>query len=1081
MRPELLTIQAFGSYGKKTVIDFTKTSQNLFLISGDTGSGKSTIFDAIVFALYGEASSGSVRKDGVELQSQFSAGDEPPYVELVFTERTGREKRRYTVRRNSQYLRAGKRNGAKEQREKEQVSLVLPDGSIFPENKKETDEKIVSIVGLTKGQFMQVAMIAQGEFMEMLRASSNAKKEIFRKLFGTEIYNRITEDLAERSRDLREKAQLAAKSSAAEVMAAEFAGDSCGEPDEEHDGMSEADALKELQTAIASAKTNRPGETEAFAEGLERYCAFLEKKESGLAAALAEAEKERNRRDAALQVAENLEAGFAALEQAEKDLEELAAAEPKVRRDLDTAGKIRAALGVRPVFLMFDEAKGRLLAAEEETAGLLDTLPERKATAEKAASAEDAKKAEHEEKVRAYAKADERVRQALELFTEIEKAEKEALTALEVASAAAESLRKAHEDLRSFVKDEKEWREQADALSGAGEALARWEKDIGDVILLEKQKEQAETAGKAASEQAKTAEKAEKEYIKAAAEFEEKDAEYRRKHRAFLNAQAGLLAAELQDGMPCPVCGSTSHPAPCALPETCEGLTREEVDSLAAESSELGAKQAELAVSAGKAKELLRSKEEAAAGHRAGFLARAGEILPAFEEGTDFLTAETLLTQRKIDLENEEEKRRADVELLSALKVKIAGAGGTKEKLRNALDEAEKTDADARTDLAEKRAKAEALSGKKAFGSAEEAERYLLAAKAERKKAEDSLKTASETALDAKDALGKAEERIRVLNESIPSLKEERDRKEKEYRLILKELTDSGTFSRDDEWKEILASWTAEDAETFRKNAEQHMQRKAQAQGAFDAAKKAVSGKVRPDLAELKSTFEAAGKTFEEAKAAHGKVRDILRTDRRITENLRVHLESHGKIVRRYSLVDGVYRRLSGNVTNGRMDIETYAQRAYLKRILEAANDRFLEMSAGQFELRMVSDEEAGAGRNRGLDLMVYSAVTGKEREIRTLSGGESFMAALSLALGMADQIRENSASVNLDIMFIDEGFGSLDEHSRQQAVRVLREMAGGSRLIGIISHVTELKLEIEDQIIVTKDDNGSHVRWQLS
>lgn len=163
------------------------------------------------------------------------------------------------------------------------------------------------------------------------------------------------------------------------------------------------------------------------------------------------------------------------------------------------------------------------------------------------------------------------------------------------------------------------------------------------------------------------------------------------------------------------------------------------------------------------------------------------------------------------------------------------------------------------------------------------------------------------------------------------------------------------------------------------------------------------------------------------------------------------------------------------------MDLETYVQRYYLERILYAANRRFQEMSAGQFEFRMYDLEKAGEGKNRGLDLMVYSTVTGKEREVRTLSGGESFMAALSLALGMADQIQENSAAVNLDMMFIDEGFGSLDEHSRNQAVKVLQEMAEGSRLIGIISHVTELKQEIEDQLIVNKDENGSRVRWQIS
>lgn len=161
------------------------------------------------------------------------------------------------------------------------------------------------------------------------------------------------------------------------------------------------------------------------------------------------------------------------------------------------------------------------------------------------------------------------------------------------------------------------------------------------------------------------------------------------------------------------------------------------------------------------------------------------------------------------------------------------------------------------------------------------------------------------------------------------------------------------------------------------------------------------------------------------------------------------------------------------------MDLETFVQRYYLEKVLHAANIRFQEMSGGQFELRMVSPERAGEGKNRGLDLMVYSAVTGKEREIRTLSGGESFMAALALALGMADQIQDSTSAVHLDMMFIDEGFGSLDEHSRNQAVKVLKEMAEGKRLIGIISHVTELKQEIEEKLIVSRNEEGSFVRWE--
>ena len=186
MRPRKLTMQAFGSYGKKTEIDFQKAEQNLFLITGDTGAGKTTIFDAIVFALYGEASSGLNKKEGVVLQSQYVEMNVEPFVELTFSE--GKNEF-YTVRRVPRHLKLLTRGAGKNTATREvpgSVSLVMPDGTEYPA--KESDKKLGEIVGLTKNQFMQVAMIAQGEFMELLRAKSDDKKVIFRKLFNTELY-----------------------------------------------------------------------------------------------------------------------------------------------------------------------------------------------------------------------------------------------------------------------------------------------------------------------------------------------------------------------------------------------------------------------------------------------------------------------------------------------------------------------------------------------------------------------------------------------------------------------------------------------------------------------------------------------------------------------------------------------------------------------------------------------------------------------------------------------------------------------------------------------------------------------------
>ena len=234
-------------------------------------------------------------------------------------------------------------------------------------------------------------------------------------------------------------------------------------------------------------------------------------------------------------------------------------------------------------------------------------------------------------------------------------------------------------------------------------------------------------------------------------------------------------------------------------------------------------------------------------------------------------------------------------------------------------------------------------------------------------------------------------------------------------------------------------------------------------------------------MEQLCSEQNVAEAAWKKEQALYERYAEMYKTNHRVCEALMPKMAERSKIMEEHRRLDDLYNLLAGKVTGARMDIETYVQRYYLERILYAANRRFGEMSAGQFELRMCDITKAGEGRNRGLDLMVYSNVTGKEREVRTLSGGESFMAALSLALGMADQIQQSSSAIHLDMMFIDEGFGSLDGQSRDQAVRVLQQMAGGSKLIGIISHVSELKQEIEDQLIVSKDEEGSSARWQIS
>ena len=258
--------------------------------------------------------------------------------------------------------------------------------------------------------------------------------------------------------------------------------------------------------------------------------------------------------------------------------------------------------------------------------------------------------------------------------------------------------------------------------------------------------------------------------------------------------------------------------------------------------------------------------------------------------------------------------------------------------------------------------------------------------------------------------------------------------------------------------------------------------RQAAAESSAQSMRTAIGERTRPVPEEIRCRKEEAEKILEASGQLRDGIRSVYQENQAVYDTLAPILADRKRLVEEHAKLDNLYRLVSGNVSGSRMDLETYVPALFIwKRswMRPTADFRICLQVSLSFVCMIWKRQEKV--KTEVLNLMVYSTVTGKEREIRTLSGGESFMAALSLALGMADEIQESSAAISLDIMFIDEGFGSLDEHSRNQAVKVLLEMAEGSKLIGIISHVTELKQEIEDQLIVTKDEAGSHVRWQIS
>ena len=959
MRPLQITLQAFGSYADLTVIDFTKTTENLFLISGNTGAGKTTIFDALVFALYGEASSCQNHKEGLILQSQFrpqyGKDFKETFVSLTFEE----NRQHYTVRRVPRQERAKKR-GKGVTLINASVTLTLPDGSIYP--LKETDAKLRELIGLTKEQFMQIAMIAQGEFMELLRAKSDDKKKIFRKLFHTELYDEIVREVDRRRADCNQNiADM--KTQFQTVISRLFL-----PPDREETGD-----LQEWKQEIEDGLFLH---SEEFLSALQAWNLSLEQEVQTLTQNQAKAQQDRDLCRDAVQAAARLSDLFSHLEENEKE---------------------RA--------LLKQEEEQRLEAG-------LPTLEEEERQA----------KLQWEQEAENYHRLRERVEKALALFQQKEDAQKKCSLLEQKQKAACLTLSNIQEEKNSLQGREEKTSSELQLLERASIDLAEFQKQLQRSRELSLQEQNLQLEKKNLLQAESALKEAQETYRRITLSYPQARQTSEQLRSLFLDAQAGLLAASLRDGSPCPVCGSKTHPHPFTLSAQTPLPTESELKS------------------AEKKTEDLRSKQEEASAAAEAAAATKNERQKTFFSSVQqlFLKANTFCRE---------------------LEVSFAAASGPAEtvqmpEMENAigmlLSASAKTVHERNEQLKERAKRAEELTSLLHLLREEGKQKDLLLEEARSKAAE------TEKALSAANS----------------------------ERLLLHASSDFESRSAAEAYLQ-QAGEKEQAARSRFENAQAGAKRHADALLATKTKKqtllKEIGDKKRPQTEALQQALCAAEEKLTILTERLQKQSHELQENRYALQELSSSSEARRHIFSEYERLDRLYKQMSGNISGSRMDLETYVQRLYLSKILSSANKRFQEMSGGQYAFRMIRIANAGEGRNKGLDLMVYSSVTGKEREIRTLSGGESFMAALSLALGMADQIQNTSSAVHLDMMFIDEGFGSLDDLARSKSIRVLKEMADSHRLIGIISHVTELKQEIGNQLLITKDEHGSHVKWRIN
>ena len=926
MRPLQLTLSAFGPYAAQTTLDLEKLGKGgLYLITGDTGAGKTTLFDAITYALYDHSSSGI--REGSMLRCKYADDKTPTFVELEFEVHGVR----YTVRRNPEYQRP-KARGEGMTTEKADATLTYPDDRPPVTKAKDVTAAVQEIIGLDYNQFSQIVLIAQGQFTKLLNASTEERSRIFRKLFRTQRYAQLQERLQSEASALNQ--QRTAQNAKLDSL---LGGLQFSPEDPDAEALRALCAQTVPETALALLDTLTA-----------RQAAALEEAGTALQATEAQLDTVQQQLGAAAQ-AQRLAQQLAARQA------ELAAAKPALdaaRAEADRHAGDAAQLDA--LTAQVTQAQSALAAYDA-----LDTLCRQQTEARDAARL-------------AAAQAHKRRTQLDSLNA--------ALTAAEAELAAL-----ADADTRLLALQNR-----SAQLTQRGEALAKLEQRLADC-----------------QRQAKTAHKAQESYRAAAAAQDEARTRQNTLERAFLDAQAGLLAESLTEGAPCPVCGSTHHPARALLPHTAPTQAQVEAARQAAAAADRQAQSASAAAqsalaAANEAKTSLRRDAETLLPER--FTTPEGTVPLTFALMTNVLAEENAALQTaQADCAARCRQAEADCRR----KAQLEADRQAKTRQRPALEQAA---AEADRSAAAQNASADALEGQIA----------------ERRAALPYPRRA-----DAQAALDKLEADRSTLRTGMDTA---------QRKLKQAEQT-------------VAAAEAAVEALTAQQT----------------AAQKELPARSAEELTAQQTALTAAR---ESLRSREKQLSAQLLPNRKTAAQYRAAAEARQTLESRWQWVSALAATAGGTLTSKqKIRLEAYIQMNYLDRILRYANTRLMQMTAGQYELERIGAENQRS--QSGLDLGVIDHYNGTRRSVKTLSGGESFKASLALALGLSDEVQSSAGGIRLDTLFLDEGFGSLDEESLELAIRVLSGLTEGDRLVGIISHVGALKDRIDRQVVVHKARTG--------
>lgn len=1082
MKPTKLVMQAFGTYAEQTEIDFTQFEEKgLFLICGDTGAGKTTIFDAISYALYGEAS-GSYR-DTKNLKSEYVDKKVESFVDFYFTHQ-GKD---YHVCRKPSFKYTNRNGKPDEQAEK--VTFYQPDGTTLEGAKnvdgtKEKPGAIPQLLNMDAGQFMQVAMIAQGEFWKLLNAKTNERTEILRTIFQTDAYKKLELKLKNRmdvSFAARKEREQSISQSFREVKVepAEISEGISGilaedlAEDSEEQPRSVVQRICDLQEKLQDSKA--VWNIEEMLTLLQAVIGEDTEKAKQKETVLAQAEEELQKLQGTLVSAKDNNAileRYARTKEEQEVLESQKGLFEERRIQLDRTKQ--ATYKVKPEYDAWSAKEHEW----ERTKQLITDGAQTLADCQTRAGMADAKVKETEAlrpEAEQCQKIVDKVREEEPRYKEREMLQHE-LGQIQLQLATQEqqeaALVTAEQMLQKRIGELQEqqavWKEEPQQLAQAQAAHDK---------LLDSQKKTESIAKNlipAWRRKQQELEEAQREYRKNQDAYESAKEAFTHADRLYRANLVGILASDLAEGEPCPVCGATHHEKLATLVEA--SVTEEQCKELkAAEEKKLDAfNQATASASSLRADVQVKGQQikEEIRGYMTpefiGGVEALEELIVSFERQREKLVDTVAQSREQMDTLQQNCEKLREVEAM------LARAQGT-EMAR--LAEQRKSLVEERQSLIAKQAASQAtLAALQTLSypdweAAMQAGNHALARVTE-------IQTALDTAAKEKKSADEAVARVQA---SIATQKQALEQQKSDAQMLKQRLNEKLTACQFASVEEMQAQ-VATDAEIhaeeakladYDKKVTEVAARLSQLEQEQDARHRTLV-----DLEQLQQEHTSKRVQVETLRTALQAITFRIQNNCEKQQNIRAQQVAYEKAKKENDTSYRLYTLVSGQTRNGKITFEQYIQAAGFDSILQAANRHLLPMSDNQFQLYRQTNA-VGKQTNTFLDLEVLDISTGKRRPVGNLSGGESFKASLSLALGLSDTIAENRGGIQMDALFVDEGFGTLDSKSLEETKDALLSMSGENKLVGIISHRDEL-MDIPQKLRVTKGRGGSRIQMEL-